>query len=211
MGDTPSMGGWWQASDGNWYPPEQHPDYRPPAPASGSPARSAPGHRPPPAPEDRLRTARLVWLACAGAWALGAFLPWFSITAPFFGSLDIKGVDWWAGWGFVGAAAVVGALAWRMATQPPSPQVPVLILALGIGGCLIAGYYLLKVFTDDDFRAGRSESTTTTSPDEFSFEFDEDDFPFLVRAGTGLYLAAAGSVGSVAGFVYLRRNPRRVT
>ena len=22
--------GWWQASDGNWYPPESHPDYRPP-------------------------------------------------------------------------------------------------------------------------------------------------------------------------------------
>jgi hypothetical protein len=22
--------GWWQASDSKWYPPEQHPDYRPP-------------------------------------------------------------------------------------------------------------------------------------------------------------------------------------
>jgi uncharacterized membrane protein YccF (DUF307 family) len=24
--------GWWRASDGNWYAPEQHPDYQPPAP-----------------------------------------------------------------------------------------------------------------------------------------------------------------------------------
>ena len=22
--------GWWQASDGKWYPPHQHPNYRPP-------------------------------------------------------------------------------------------------------------------------------------------------------------------------------------
>ena len=24
--------GWWQASDGRWYPPESHPKYRPPPP-----------------------------------------------------------------------------------------------------------------------------------------------------------------------------------
>jgi hypothetical protein len=32
--------GWWQASDGNWYPPETHPTYRPPAqpPAPTEPA-----------------------------------------------------------------------------------------------------------------------------------------------------------------------------
>ncbi|MCX7619639.1 MAG: hypothetical protein N2037_02200 [Acidimicrobiales bacterium] len=27
MSDTPQGHGWWQASDGKWYPPEQHPDY----------------------------------------------------------------------------------------------------------------------------------------------------------------------------------------
>jgi hypothetical protein len=27
----PGAPGWWQASDGNYYPPESHPDYRPPA------------------------------------------------------------------------------------------------------------------------------------------------------------------------------------
>lgn len=32
MSDTPRMARWWQASDGKWYPPEQHPNYRPPAP-----------------------------------------------------------------------------------------------------------------------------------------------------------------------------------
>jgi Domain of unknown function (DUF4190) len=36
--------GWWQASDGNWYPPESAPSYRPP-PAYGPPS----GYAPPPA------------------------------------------------------------------------------------------------------------------------------------------------------------------
>ena len=34
--------GWWQASDGRWYPPEQHPQYQAPAPPVDRPA---PGQR----------------------------------------------------------------------------------------------------------------------------------------------------------------------
>jgi hypothetical protein len=32
MTDGPQGPGWWQASDGNWYPPEQHPNYEAPPP-----------------------------------------------------------------------------------------------------------------------------------------------------------------------------------
>ena len=32
--------GWWQASDGKWYPPESHPKYKPPPPPP--PKRTAP-------------------------------------------------------------------------------------------------------------------------------------------------------------------------
>ena len=32
MSDVSQGPGWWIASDGKWYPPQQHPDYRPPAP-----------------------------------------------------------------------------------------------------------------------------------------------------------------------------------
>jgi hypothetical protein len=39
--------GWWQASDGNWYPPQQQPGYAPPPPA---PPSSPPGYAPPPGP-----------------------------------------------------------------------------------------------------------------------------------------------------------------
>jgi Domain of unknown function (DUF4190) len=41
---SPPAPGWWQASDGNWYPPESAPGYRP-SPADGPP----PGYGPPPA------------------------------------------------------------------------------------------------------------------------------------------------------------------
>ena len=32
MSDTSQSGGWWEASDGKWYSPETHPNYRPPPP-----------------------------------------------------------------------------------------------------------------------------------------------------------------------------------
>lgn len=35
MTDAAQGPGWWQASDGGWYPPEAHPGYRPPPPPSG--------------------------------------------------------------------------------------------------------------------------------------------------------------------------------
>ena len=31
MSDSTQGEGWWQASDGKWYPPEQHPDFQGPA------------------------------------------------------------------------------------------------------------------------------------------------------------------------------------
>lgn len=40
MSDSSQGSGWWQASDGKWYPPETHPDYQPPgtlAPPSSEP------------------------------------------------------------------------------------------------------------------------------------------------------------------------------
>src|SRR6476619_6421021 len=72
MSDSTQGEGWWQASDGKWYPPEQHPDFQagatqsmesvppptaampvpPPPPTSvvGAPPPGAPGGPPPGAP-----------------------------------------------------------------------------------------------------------------------------------------------------------------
>jgi len=37
MSDAPLGQGWWQAQDDRWYPPEQHPEYRPPLPQAPPP------------------------------------------------------------------------------------------------------------------------------------------------------------------------------
>ena len=44
MSEAPQGPGWWQASDGRWYPPHLHPSYRPPAqPGHQGPGRPGPG------------------------------------------------------------------------------------------------------------------------------------------------------------------------
>ncbi|MFN3219940.1 MAG: hypothetical protein ACE367_25910 [Acidimicrobiales bacterium] len=51
MSDYSQGPGWWQASDGRWYPPETHPDYVAPPPAAPAvvPPPAAPAVVPPPA------------------------------------------------------------------------------------------------------------------------------------------------------------------
>jgi len=44
MSDVSEGAGWWQATDGRWYPPETHPEYRAPQPdpSTVGPSRHAP-------------------------------------------------------------------------------------------------------------------------------------------------------------------------
>jgi hypothetical protein len=57
MSQTPAGPGWWQASDGRWYPPESHPSAQPPPPPpamptmpAGTPPQGPPPSYPPPHP-----------------------------------------------------------------------------------------------------------------------------------------------------------------
>ena len=43
MSDVSQGPGWWQASDGRWYPPEQHPNARAALPPPGMAPAAAPG------------------------------------------------------------------------------------------------------------------------------------------------------------------------
>jgi hypothetical protein len=61
--------GWWQASDHKWYPPEQHPDFRPPpqpATPAPTPEPPAPAVSPPAPPEP---TSNAKWIV-AGVLAV---------------------------------------------------------------------------------------------------------------------------------------------
>lgn len=86
MSDAPQGPGWWQASDGKWYPPESAP---PPAGGSpygapGYPATGYPGAVPPRAPSNGKAIAALVCgivsipLCCIGfiPGAVAIFLGW---------------------------------------------------------------------------------------------------------------------------------------
>src|SRR5580700_12352545 len=50
MSDTSQGPGWWQASDGRWYRPEQHPDHVPPPPPIPPPVPPPIPPVPPPPP-----------------------------------------------------------------------------------------------------------------------------------------------------------------
>ena len=44
VSETSQGAGWWQANDGKWYSPEQHPDYRPPPTSPAPPYVALPVH-----------------------------------------------------------------------------------------------------------------------------------------------------------------------
>lgn len=51
MAHSPQGPGWWQASDGQWYPPESHPSYQPPAAPEETPAPTEQYPQYPPYPQ----------------------------------------------------------------------------------------------------------------------------------------------------------------
>jgi hypothetical protein len=84
MSDQSNGHGWWQASDGKWYPPEQHPNYRPQPtpslPATPPPlAAPLPGATPPTAqppfipavPQQKKKGGCLKWVLIAFAILVG--------------------------------------------------------------------------------------------------------------------------------------------
>jgi len=118
MSDVSQGPGWWMASDGKWYPPEQHPNYQPPSPPTvpGSDARpisptgppwseppgtpnAMPVHLwvldPPPSPRDRLTCAIRLIMVIPQAIVLffvyiGAF---FAVIAAWFVALFTGRLD----------------------------------------------------------------------------------------------------------------------
>ena len=74
MSDLSQGPGWWKASDGKWYPPESHPDYKPVAPPPPGPGQRGPVS--PAAPQAASR-AEVKANAKAEAARAKAMRPWF--------------------------------------------------------------------------------------------------------------------------------------
>ncbi len=116
MSDMSGGPGWWQASDGKWYPAEQHPNYQPSAPgtplpptgggvpaAGGAIPAGSPGGAAPPGasrPAFSLDVARLARAERITGIAtlvlfISLFLPWYTYD---FGPVSISADGLWHGW-----------------------------------------------------------------------------------------------------------------
>lgn len=144
MNNAPQGPGWWQASDGNWYPPEQHPNYAaPPPPQSSSapggyPQYSAPGGQ-------NLGSGSAAFTSVAAklpfpAWLLygglavaliSIFLPWASVSAEGLGeTFSLGGVDMFGAFVLIAGTAV---LVWVTFTRPQAQRWAPIVLTVLIG------------------------------------------------------------------------------
>ena len=101
MSDTSQGPGWWVASDGKWYPPENHPDYiqgvAAAPPPSNHPPQPSTTHLPPrsaPVAGTGVKIAPMQWaMLGAGAVAiLGVLTTWVTASAGFL-SLSENGIS----------------------------------------------------------------------------------------------------------------------
>ncbi len=99
MSDMSGGPGWWQASDGKWYPAEQHPNYQPPTPGSPLPPPGATptGGSRPTFSLDVARLARAERISGIATLVLfiSLFLPWYTYD---FGPVSISADGLWHGW-----------------------------------------------------------------------------------------------------------------
>jgi len=73
MSDTSEGLGWWQASDGKWYRPEQHPSYSPLPPPGLVPGYYTPNPRAAPQSTNGMAIASMV-LGIVWFWWIGSIL-----------------------------------------------------------------------------------------------------------------------------------------
>jgi hypothetical protein len=117
----PDEVGWWQASDGRWYPPESSP---------GAPMLQRPVVLAAPTPARGMGNAW--WLIVgAGAVILGSFMPWATVTAVFVGTINASGVQGGDGW--IAIALAVPLLVFGIRSARSRARIPVWwTVALGL-------------------------------------------------------------------------------
>jgi hypothetical protein len=166
--------GWWQASDGKWYPPQQQSGYvAPSAPPSWSAPPASPQYPAPggqyPAPggpnfgnaqaafaSGVAKIPRNGWIVVGGLVAalVALFLPLANVSAEGILSIDV----YWPGWAkFIGFLFVVGGLALLWATyERLQTQQSTLIGLSALVGLMIA-HLILNWFTFDSESKGNGD------------------------------------------------------
>jgi hypothetical protein len=150
MSDVSNGPGWWQASDGKWYPPEEKPSYEA---ASPPPSSAAPPSTPRAASAassfafDMKRWTQVERITSIASLVLliSLFLPWFT-----YGGFSVDGL--WHGWMYITfilcVAIVVNLVAKagfrEMPYKLPLPEERLLLFATGINLVLTVLAFLLK-------------------------------------------------------------------
>jgi len=112
MSDVSNGPGWWQASDGKWYPPEQQPGYQastpPPDASSGAPRGASSGQS---FSFDMKRWSQVERTSVVASFVLliSLFLPWFTYGGVF--SVD----GFWHGWMYLVALICIAILVYYVA------------------------------------------------------------------------------------------------
>lgn len=151
MSDVSNGPGWWQASDGKWYPPEQQPNYEAAAPSptsSPSPTRSSAGTFK--FEMNRWSQSERIAAIASLVLLIALFLPWFSygnsIASVSWSGLSAHGYLWIV---LILCLAILVDLVAKVsyATMPfklPLPEEQLLLIATGINAVLVVIAFLLK-------------------------------------------------------------------
>ena len=195
--------GWWQASDGNWYPPEQRAGYAAPPPPQvaarpeppGYPAAPAPGGQYPAPGGPNFGNVQAAftsgvakiplpgWIVVGGlALALIAlFLPLANVGAEGILSVDV----YWPGWAkFIGLLLVAAGLALTWATYNRLQTQQATLIGLSVLVGLMIAHLILNWFTYDSESKGNGDLAGVDVSPGFG----------LLSYTLGLIVAAAGIV-----------------
>jgi hypothetical protein len=153
MSDVSNGPGWWQASDGKWYPPEQQPNYEaatpPPSPTqSPSPTRPSSGQFK--FEMNRWTQAERITAIATLVLLISLWLTWFTISNGIvsfsWSGLSAHGYLWIV---LILCLAILVDLVAKVsyATMPfklPLPEEQLLLFATGINAVLVVISFLLK-------------------------------------------------------------------
>ena len=153
MSDVSNGPGWWQASDGKWYPPEQQPNYEaaapPPSPTpSPSPTRPSSGQFK--FEMNRWTQAERITAIASLVLLISLFLPWFTykftLVSYSWSGLSGHGYLWIV---LILCLAILVDLVAKVSytTMPfklPLPEEQLLLIATGINAVLVVLAFLLK-------------------------------------------------------------------
>src|ERR1039458_3594465 len=158
MSDVSNGPGWWQASDGKWYPPEQRPNYEAPAPPQSSAGASAHSSSPA-APSaagsfkfemNRWTQAERITAIASLVLLISLFLPWFTVSAGIYsGSASALSAHGWMYLVLLLCLAIVVDLVAKagfkeMPFRLPLPEEQLLLIATGINAVLTVLAFLFK-------------------------------------------------------------------